>query len=76
LLGAFPALKAMRSYEVRPNGDNGGVDLISDAVPFGPLCCGGPDAVVNAVWYAPNPGSSMTPGFTETYERAAGFSKD
>jgi hypothetical protein len=36
-------------YEVRPRHDKRGVDLISDALPFGALCYGGPDAISNAV---------------------------
>ena len=37
-------------YEVRPRKDHRGVDLISDALPFGRLCCyGEPDAIRNAI---------------------------
>jgi hypothetical protein len=39
-------------YEVRPRKDKRGVDLISDALPFGRLWCAEPDAVNNAVGYA------------------------
>jgi len=39
-------------YEVRPRKDRRGVDLISDALPFGRLWYGEPDAVSNAVDYA------------------------
>jgi hypothetical protein len=39
-------------YEVRPRKDKLGVDLISDALPFGRLWYMGPDAVSNAVGYA------------------------
>ena len=39
-------------YELRPRKDKRGVDLISDALPFGRLWYGGPDAVSNAVGYA------------------------
>jgi hypothetical protein len=35
-------------YEVRPRKDYRGVDLISDALPFGRLWCGEPNAVSNA----------------------------
>jgi len=42
----------MHSYEVRPRKDNRGIDLISDALPFGRLWYGGPNAVSNAVDYA------------------------
>jgi hypothetical protein len=39
-------------YEVRPRRDHRGVDLISDALPFGRLWYGEPNAVSNAVDYA------------------------
>jgi hypothetical protein len=39
-------------YEVRPRKDRRGVDLISDALPFGRLWYAGPNAVVNAIGYA------------------------
>jgi len=39
-------------YEVRPRKDRRGVDLISDALPFGRLLYGGPDATSNALDYA------------------------
>jgi hypothetical protein len=39
----------MHTYEVRPRKDGRGVDLISDALPFGRLWYGGPNAVANAV---------------------------
>ena len=39
-------------YEVRPRKDGRGADLISDALPFGRLWCGGPNAVTNATGYA------------------------
>ena len=41
----------MHVYEVRPRKDRG-VDLISDALPFGRLCYGEPNAVANAIGYA------------------------
>ena len=37
----------MHVYDVRPRKDNRGVDLISDALPFGRLWYGGPDAISN-----------------------------
>jgi hypothetical protein len=40
-------------YEVRPRKDHRGVDLISDALPFGRLWYGEPDASSNAVDYDP-----------------------
>jgi hypothetical protein len=39
-------------YEVRPRKDKRGVDLISDALPFGRLWYGEPNAVKNAIGYA------------------------
>ena len=42
----------MHVYEVRPRTDHRGVDLISDALPFGRLWYGEPDAVSNAIGYA------------------------
>jgi hypothetical protein len=41
--------QAKHLYEVRPRKDKHGVDLISDALPFGSLSCGDPNAVANAV---------------------------
>jgi hypothetical protein len=38
-------------YEVRPRKDHRGHDLISDALPFGRLWYGEPDAVSNAIDY-------------------------
>ena len=42
----------MHVYEVRPRKDKRGVDLISDALPFGRLWYGEPNAVSNAIDYA------------------------
>ncbi len=39
-------------YEVRPRKDKRGVDLISDALPFGRLWYGEPNTVSNAIGYA------------------------
>jgi hypothetical protein len=39
-------------YEVRPRSDEHGVNLISDALPFGHLWYGEPDAASNAIGYA------------------------
>jgi hypothetical protein len=39
-------------YEVRPREDHRSVDLISDALPFGRLWYGEPDAIANAIGYA------------------------
>ena len=39
-------------YEIRPRKDKRGVDLISDALPFGRLWYGEPNAISNAIGYA------------------------
>ena len=39
-------------YEVRPRKDKHGVDLISDALPFGRLWHAEPNAIHNAISYA------------------------
>ena len=39
-------------YVVRPRKDHRGVDLISDALPFGRLWYGEPNAISNAIGYA------------------------
>jgi hypothetical protein len=39
-------------YEVHPHKDHCGVDLISDALPFGRLWYDGPYAVANEIGYA------------------------
>jgi hypothetical protein len=41
-------------YEVRLRKDKRGVDLISDALPFGRLWYGEPNAVANAIGFAPH----------------------
>jgi hypothetical protein len=50
MLSAIPA--RLHVCEVRPRNDHRGVDLISDALPFGRLWYGEPNAVSNAVDYA------------------------
>ena len=45
----FPTLQRMHAFEVRPRKDHRGVDLVSDAVPFGQLWYGEPNAISNAV---------------------------
>jgi hypothetical protein len=42
----------MHVFEVRPRKDRRGVDLISDALPFGRLWYDGPEAASNAIGYA------------------------
>ena len=44
--------RSQHVYEVRPRKDHRGVNLISDALLFGRLCYGEPDAISNAVGYA------------------------
>jgi hypothetical protein len=39
-------------YEIRPRKDERGFDLISDALPFGALWYGEPNAISNAIGYA------------------------
>jgi hypothetical protein len=39
-------------YEIRPRVDKRGVDLISDALPFGRLWYGEPNALSNAIGHA------------------------
>ena len=39
-------------YKVRPRKDHRAVDLISDALPFGRLWYGEPNAITNAIGYA------------------------
>ena len=48
----FSTLQPMHVYEVRPRKDKRGVDLISDALPFGRLWYDGPNAASNAIGYA------------------------
>jgi len=44
--------KSQHVYEIRPRKDRRGVDLISDALPFGRLWYVEPNAISNAVGYA------------------------
>jgi hypothetical protein len=48
----FSMTNSQHVYEVRPRKDKHGVDLISDALPFGRLWYGEPNAINNAVDYA------------------------
>jgi hypothetical protein len=48
-------------YEVRPRKDHRGVNLISDALPFGALWYDEPDAVANAISYARFTAGHMMP---------------
>jgi len=46
------ALHSIHIYEVRPRKDKRGVELISDALPFGRLWYGEPNSIANAIGYA------------------------
>jgi hypothetical protein len=48
----FSTLRAMHTYGVRARKDRRSVDLISDALPFGRLWYGEPNAISNAIGYA------------------------
>jgi hypothetical protein len=48
-------------YEVRLRTDGRGVDLISDALPFGRLWYGEPNAVANAIGYAKHYSRQLSP---------------
>jgi len=48
----MPMQSTLRVYEVRPRKDHRGVDLISDALPFGRLWYGEPNAAAHAIGYA------------------------
>jgi len=51
-LAAHKMTNSQHVYEVRPRKDHRGVDLISDALPFGRLWYGELNAVSNAIGYA------------------------
>ena len=51
-LGVSDLLMSIDLYEVRPRKDHRGVNLISDALPFGRLWYDGPNAASNAIGYA------------------------
>jgi len=42
----------LHTHTIRPRKDHRGFDLISDALPFGRLWYGEPDAISNAIGYA------------------------
>jgi hypothetical protein len=74
----------MHVYEVRPRKDHRGVDLISNALPFGRLWYGEPNAVSNAIGYAMHRGRSHDAvirvydeggNVIETHEHAGEFKK-
>ena len=49
---AVPMSSSQHIYEVRPRKDHRGIDLISDALPFGRLWYDEPNAISNAIDYA------------------------
>ena len=73
----------MHAYEVRPRKDHRGVDLISDAMPFGRLCHAGWMRFANAIGDAEHRSRSHDPlirvydgagNVIETHEHAGEFS--
>jgi hypothetical protein len=71
-------------YEVRPRKDKRGVELISDALPFGRLWYGEPNAITNAVDYAKHRSRSYDAvirvydaagNIIETHEHAGDFNE-
>ena len=76
--------RAVHVYEVRPRKDHRGFDLISDALPFGRLWYGDPNAVSNAIGYAEHRSRSHRAvirvyddagNVTETHEHAGDFKR-
>ena len=59
----------MHLYEVRPRKDHRGVDLISDALPFGRLWYGEPNAISNTIDYAKHRSRSH-PAVIRVYDEA------
>jgi hypothetical protein len=66
LIDEFPTRKVMHTYEVRLHKDKRGVDLISDALPFGRLWYDTPD---DAVGYAMHSSHSHD-GLIRVYDNA------
>ena len=75
-------MQSTHMYEVRPRKDRRGVDLISDALPFGRLWYARPDAVANAIGYAEHRSRShgavirvydATGNVVETHEHTGDF---
>jgi len=56
---------SQHTYEVHPRKDHRGVDLISDALPFGRLWYDGPNALRNATGYAMHDSRSARAGNVE-----------
>ena len=74
--------RSKHAYEIRPRKDKRGVDLISDALPFGKLWYDGANAASNAVGYAKFYSRShnavvrvfdVAGNLIDTQEQAAGF---
>ena len=74
--------EGMHIYEIRPRKDKRGVDLISDALPFGRLWYDGPNAASNAIGYASQYGRAhdavvrvydATGNVIETHEHSGEF---
>ena len=51
-MGDIRLFMSVEAYEVSQRSDKRGVDLISDALPFGRLWYDGPNAASNAIGYA------------------------
>ena len=63
-------------YEVRPRRDHRGVNLISNALPFGRLWYAEPNAIENAIDYVNHRGPGVyddAGNVIETHERAGDF---
>jgi hypothetical protein len=68
--------EARHTYEVRSRKDHRGVNLISDALPFGQLSYGEPNAVSNAIDYAKFFSRSHDAAFSEKTGSAPGRFKN
>jgi hypothetical protein len=76
-LGA-PMSNLLHIYEIHPRKDHRGVDLISDALPFGRLWYGETDAISNAKFRSRSHGAVIrvfdgTGNVIETHEQAGEF---
>ena len=60
----------MSEYEIRPRKDHRGVDLISDALPFGQLWYGEPNAIGNAIGTRSTTADHMAQSFAFTMKLA------
>ena len=66
--GKMTSKRSMHVYEIRPRNDHRGFNLISDALPFGRLGYGEPNAVSNAIGYAKF--------FTRSHQATAKYAQD